>query len=434
MNLWLFLALYTGLLLLFIFSGMPVAIALGGVGLLSIYIWVGGAIPQQVSYVAYNAVSAFTMTAIPLFVLMGSLFAYSGLASQVYAGISPLLGRLSPGGLLLSNIFTGALFAAASGSAVAGISTISVIALPEMEKRGYNRGISAGSVAAAGALAVLIPPSIGLIIYGAMTDQSIGRLFIAGIFPGIVLTLLYTLYIIIRVRIHPHLAPPKSKMPLPFCLSQCLRVWPLLILIVAVIGSIYLGIATPTEAAAIGCGGSVVLAAGYRKLTWKVIKTATAETVKISAMVLLLFALARVMGIGLGILKVPGLLLSFVVSLEVNRYIILGFVYLAYLIAGMFMDELALFVMTIPVTVPILVTLGFDPIWIGVILIMLCECGMLSPPVGIALYIIQGIRPQYSFSEIALGAMPFWFVIIVAIIVLTVFPELATYLPLTMMG
>lgn len=431
-NLALFLVIFIAILLLLIFSGMPVAFALGGVGILSIYIWLGGAIPQQIAYVAYNAVTNFSLTCIPLFILMGAIFAYSGLSARVYTAISPLMCRLLPGGLLHSNVVGGAMFAAASGSSIASTTTIGLIALPEMEARGYERSISSGSVCAGGALGILIPPSITLIIYGAMCGVSVGKLFIAGIIPGIILTAAYMTYIGVRLGVQPHLAPPREPIPLKTCLIRSLSAWPVLVLVFCVIGSIYLGIATPTEAAAMGCAGAVALAAGFRSLSWEVVKKITWEAVRISGMLLLLFASARVMGLSIALLKVPEQIMAFVASLGLGRYFVLAGIYLMYIVMGMLMESLIAIVMTLPIVFPILITLGFDPIWGGIVIVMLDEMGLITPPVGVNLYVIQGLRPDYKFGEIAMGGLPFVLVIFSVLLVVTAFPQLATFLPQTM--
>lgn len=431
-NLALVLIIFIIILLFLIFMGMPIAFTLGGLGIMLTYICVGGSVPEQIAYVAWAAVTGPAVLAIPLFILMGSIFAHSGLASKVYTAISPLICHFSRGGLLNVNIIAGALFAAASGSSVASTSTIGIMSLRNMESMGYERGISAGSVVAGGALGILIPPSITLIIYGAMCGQSVGRLFIAGIIPGIILTIVYMIAIWVKLRVHPHLAPSQESTSLKICLMQSLSAWPMLILIATVIGSMYLGIATATEAAAMGCAGAVVLAIFLRLLNWKTIKAAVWEAVRISSMILLLFTYGSVMALGMGLLKIPAEIMAFVVSFSLNRYFVLGGMYLMYILLGMFTDSLASIVITLPITFPILVYFGFDPIWGGIAIVLLDEMGMLTPPIGINLFIVQGLRPEYKFSEIVKGTTPFTLCIFSVLLLVTVFPQLATFLPNTM--
>ena len=419
-NLLLFGAVYGATLLVFIFSGMPIAFALGGLGILSIYVCIGGAMLEQITYVALNAVSSFTLSAIPLFVLMGAIFGHSGLAAKVYGSISPLMCRLLPGGLLHSNVFGGAIFATATGSCLASTATIGLIALSPMEDRGYQRGITAGSICAGGVLGILIPPSISLIIYGAITEVSVGKLFIAGIIPGIILTAAYMSYIGIRLKMQPELGPPREMIPWRTCLIRSIMAWPMLILILAVLGTIYLGIATPTEAAAMGCAGALALVAVFHLLTWETVKKVTWETVRTSSMILFIYAGAKVMGIGIALLKVPDQLMDIIISLGLSKHLVLSGIYLFFITGGMLMASLPLLVMVLPIIFPILVSLGFDPVWAGIVFTMLGECGALSPPVGLCLYVIQGLRPEYKFSEIAMGALPFCILILSVLVLITV--------------
>jgi tripartite ATP-independent transporter DctM subunit len=365
---------------------------------------------------------------------MGYLLFESGLSGRIYAGIYPLMDRLLPGGLLHSNIVVGAAFASCSGSSLASCATIGTVALPEMEKRGYQRSIAAGSVAAGGTLGILIPPSISLIIYGAMTDQSIGQLFIGGLIPGIILTLAYMGYIALRLQLQPQLVHggiEVERRSWKECFLAGLGTWPVLALFFGVIGSIYLGIATPTEAAAIGCTLTLLIAAGQRLLNLDVLKRALIGGVKISAMVLTIFWSAKLMGIYLTYEQITAQLAAKVLSAGLSPMAILMLIILLYLILGMLMDALAAMVMTLPLTFPIVMSLGFDPIWYGVLLTMLIEGGLLTPPVGMNLFILQGLRPDYPFIDLIKGAMPFFFMLLFVVALVIVFPSLVTYLPKT---
>jgi tripartite ATP-independent transporter DctM subunit len=283
---------YVAVLVALIFFGVPVAFALGLVAAGSLYL-ANPALVLALGQISWDGLSSFVLCAIPKFIFMGYLLFESGLSARIYAGIYPLLDRLLPGGLLHSNIVVGAAFAACSGSSLASCATIGTVALPEMEKRGYDRSIAAGSVAAGGTLGILIPPSISLIIFGAMTDQSIGQLFLGGVVPGIVLTLAYMSYIAARLRLQPELvsgeAAAVERLPWRACLQAMGSAWPVVALFLGVMGSIYLGIATPTEAAAIGCALTLVIAAGYRLLSRAVLQRALAGSVKTTAMVLTIF-------------------------------------------------------------------------------------------------------------------------------------------------
>ena len=425
--------IYVAILVTLIFAGVPIAFALGAVATGSLYLS-DPSLALALGQITWNGLSSFVLAAIPLFIFMGYLMFEAGLSARIYAAIYPLLDRLLPGGLLHSNIVVGAAFAACSGSSLASCATIGTVALPEMEKRGYQSGIATGSVAAGGTLGILIPPSISLIIYGAMTDQSVGQLFVGGIIPGIILTVAYMAYIAVRIQIQPHLVMGGVEVEkLPW--SQCLRAtggaWPVLALFIGVMGSIYMGIATPTEAAAIGCVLTLMIAGGYRLLDWDVLKRALIGSVKTTTMVLCIFWAAKLMGIYLTYEQITAQLAQMVLSLGLSPFAILMLVVLLYLVLGMLMDALAAMVMTLPLTFPIVMALGFDPIWYGVLLTMLIEGGLLTPPVGMNLFILQGLRPEYPFIDLIKGATPFFLMLVLVIFVVIAFPDLITFLPRT---
>jgi tripartite ATP-independent transporter DctM subunit len=386
------------------------------------------------AFVAWGSLKSYGLAAIPLFVFMGEVIFRGGLSRRVYSGIAPLMDHL-PGGILHSNIAAGAVFAAASGSSLASTATIGTLALPEMYERGYSRYIAKGSVLAGGALGILIPPSVVFIIYGIMVEQSIGRLFIAGIIPGILLALMFMLYIGLRLTFQPHLAPKaKESLPLGPALLKLLGIWPILILIIIVLGSIYGGIATPTEAAAMGCFGGIILVAAYRQLSWKVLRESAQGAVRTCSMTLLIFTAAKLMGALLTNQGVFQKMMLWVVSLPVDAYVVFAVIMLMYLILGMFMSGLAAIVITLPIVFPIIVALGFDPIWFGVVIVLQNEMGLLTPPVGSSLYVLHGLRPSDPFDEVARGSLPFVGVIMLMLIILVLFPELALWLPGLMYG
>jgi tripartite ATP-independent transporter DctM subunit len=335
-----------------------------------------------------------------------------------------------PGGIMHSNIAAGAVFAAASGSSLASTATIGTLALPEMKQRGYSMPIAKGSILAGGALGILIPPSITFIIYGIMVEQSIGRLFIAGVIPGIILALMFMLYIGLRLTLQPHLATKtKETLPLGAALRKLLNIWPILVLVVIVLGSIYGGIATPTEAAAMGVLGGFILVAVYRQLSWKVLRESAQGAVRTCSMTLLIFMGAKLMGAFMTNQGIFQKMMLWVVSLPVDPYVIFGVIMVMYLILGMFMSGLAAIVITLPIVFPVIMALGFDPIWFGVVIVLQNECGLLTPPVGSSLYVLHGLRPDEPFSEIAWGALPFVGVILVMLVILVLFPQLALWLP-----
>lgn len=425
------LLIYVLALVSLIFFGVPIVFALGLVAVGSIYI-ANPSLALALGQGSWDGLSSFVLCAIPMFIFMGYVLFESGLSARIYAGIYPLLDRLLPGGLLHANIVVGAAFAACSGSSIASCATIGTVALPEMEKRGYARTIAAGSVAAGGTLGILIPPSISLIVYGAMTDQSIGQLFLAGIIPGIILTLAYMAYIGLRIRVHPELVAgkePVTRRSWAECVRAMGAIWPVVILFVGVMGSIYTGIATPTEAAAIGCALTLLIAAGTGLLDRKTLARALAGSVKTTAMVLAIYWAAKLMGIYLTFEQVTAELSRAVMSLGWSPFAILAALIIFYLILGMLMDGLAAMVMTLPLTYPMIVALGYDPIWYGVLMTMLIEAGLLTPPVGMNLFILQGLRPEYPFGELVTGVMPFFYVLFLVIMTMVAFPGLITFLP-----
>jgi tripartite ATP-independent transporter DctM subunit len=429
------LAIYFGVLFLLIFAGLRIAFALGIIAVGSVYVGFGPQLAPALGRVTWDGLTSFVLSAIPLFVLMGSLLFETGRARPVYSGISPLLDRMLPGGLLHSNIVGGAILAACSGSSMACCAMLGSMALPEMERRGYERALATGSVAAAGTLGILIPPSIVFIVYGAMTQQSVGQLFIAGVVPGLLLTAAYMVYIAVRVHLDPALARrPDTRPSWSFALRSLLHIWPILALIVGVLGSIYGGIATPTEAAAVGCALVVVLALLYRTLTWAVLRSSVDAAVRTSSMLLTIFLGAKLMGVYLANAGIPTLLARSVAQMDLSPTVVFLLVVVFYLVLGMAMDSLAAIVMTLPVTFPLVTSLGYDPIWFGVVLTMLAEAGLLSPPVGMNLFVLQGLRPDYRFGTIVRGSVPFFVVVVAMVGLMMAFPDVVTFLPRATMG
>ncbi len=419
--------------LVLILCGLPIAFALGGVGILSIFLWLGPNALQIATLVGWNSVTDFTIIAVPLFILMGFILSETGLSSIIYQGLYPVLSKIMPaGGLLHSNIAFGAVFAACSGSSIASAATIGTMALPQMEKRGYETGISLGSVAAGGTLGILIPPSLILIVYGAMVNASIGKLFLAGILPGIILALCYIIYIVIRLKINPAMGPDDKTINLSwgYCFKTLLNLIPIIILIAAVLGSIYGGWATPSEASAIGCVLSLIIAICYRKVNWKVIKTCFTKAVETSCMILLIYMGAKIMTIALANLGIPSQIARTIASLGVPNLVILGCIIVLYLILGMLMDGMAMVVMTAPIIYPIITSMGYDVIWFGIIITLLVECSLLTPPVGMNLFILRGLRPNIPFSTIVRGSFPFFLIILGNVIFYIIFPKIILWIPM----
>ena len=322
------------------------------------------------------------------------------------------------------------MFAAASGSSIATAASIGTVAIPEMTQRGYDKKLLFGSLAAGGTLGILIPPSITMILYGLLTEQSVALLFMAGLFPGLLLALLFNTYILVRAVISPKLAPQlQEKASWSARLSglkDLLGIGPLIGL---VLGGIYLGLATPTEAASLGAIGSVVLALTYRRLTWEVIRKSLLSAVSITGMVTALIFGAQIVTAALGALRVPAYLMEWVSSSHLPPLLVLVAIYVMYLIMGCFIDTISMVVLTVPITVPAITALGWSPIWFGVIITLLSEAGLITPPVGANVFVIHGVSKGGHLSDVFRGAAPFVGIMVVALAIFTAFPEISLWLP-----
>ena len=419
-----------GLVLLLIFSGMPVALALGLGGILSAYFFLGNL--GIAGYVPWQLFNGFILTAIPLFVFMGEILLHGKFTGRLYDGSTALVGRLR-GGLLHANIFSCAIFAAISGSSVATAATMGTIAIPELEKRGYDIKITLGSLAAGGTLGILIPPSIPLIIYGLVVEESIGRLFIAGIFPGLMLAALFMLYIWVRVVIRPGLAPSVEKLPLKRKLATIKGMWPIIVIMVMILGGIYLGVMTPTEAAACGASLALIFTITYRRMTRSVLMKSLLGAIRTSTMLLFIIMGANIIAGTLGVLGIPLKMATWVTALGFPPLGILLLIYLMYLFLGCFFEGISMMVLTLSIVFPIIVVLGYDPIWFGIALVVLMEIAALTPPVGLNLYTIHGLRPDRPLIEVIAGSLPFFLLMLAGLAIITAFPIIATFLPSTMM-
>ena len=420
-------------LMIFVFlgSGLPVAVALGAVGIASTFLFLQGKGMGIIGYAAWEMSNSFILGSIPLFIFMGQLLLHSGISQRLYEGSTALMGR-TKGGLLQTNIFACAIFATISGSSVATAATVGYMAVPEMEKRGYDREMTMGSLAAGGTLGIMIPPSTALIIYGVLVEQSIGALFIAGILPGIMLALLFMAYIWLRVAFRPDLAPSFEPMPWRDRLAKTVLMWPIFLIMTVVLVGIYAGIVTPAESAAVGAGIALILAAAFRRLTWTILRDSLLDTVRSTSMLLFIMIGASIISGTLGLLRIPDQLTTWVVSLDMPPLLVLLAIYAMYLFLGCFIDTVSMVVLTIPVVFPIILRLGYDPIWFGIALVMLVEMAMITPPVGLNLFTIHGIRPERPLSDVIRGSMPFLLMMIIGLAILTIFPAIATWLPSTM--
>ena len=422
---WAFLG---GVLGLTVMSGAVLGAALGLTGFAILEIFGGGVTRLGVQAV-FNVLAEFTLTAIPLFILLGDVLVASGLASGIYKAMSPLFGRLR-GGLLHTNIAVCTVFGAVSGSSMSVSAAVGSVAYPELSQRGYDRRLVVGSLAGGGTLGLLIPPSLSLLIYGALTDTSIGKLFLAGVLPGLMMAALFMVYIEITVRRQPSLAPQEPRMPWGETLRATMAVWPILVLILAVLGSLFAGIATPTESAAVGVAAAVLLGFTMGDLTWPKLAKTFLSSASTFAVIALVFMGAVILAQSISLMQLPQKMLETISGVGMSPLVLLVVIVFIYLLLGMIFDGLSMMVMTLPVVFPLMTGLGFDAIWLGVVITMMVEIGMLTPPVGMNLFVLVGItQGKVSLAEAAMGALPFWILLMVGVAILTVVPGIATWLP-----
>lgn len=376
--------------------------------------------------ITWSASTDFLLLSIPLFVMLGEILLRAGIAEKTYNALNKWLSWL-PGGLLQANIGTSALFAATSGSSVATAATITTVALPQGRLHNYSERLFTGSIAAGGTLGILIPPSINLIVYGFLTNTSIPRLFLAGIVPGILLALLFMLFLAIACTIKPDLAGGKLSVTWRERFETLKDLIPVLIIFVVVIGSIYAGLATPTESAALGVLASLLLALRYKAISIEFFKQVFEGTMRTSSMIMLILISANFLNFILDSIGLAETLYQFVNNLGTSPLYTLLVVIALYVVLGFFVETLSLMVITVPIVAPILVNLGYDPVWFGILLILLIEMALITPPVGLNLYVVQGVRRTGSIVDVMIGAIPFVFMIAIMIVLLIIYPEIALY-------
>ncbi len=415
--------------------GMPIAFLLMLVGFLGIcqLASVGAALPV-IAQTLYGVASHYPFTIIPLFIVMGSLSGTAGMTRELYASFDAWFRRL-PGGLGVATIAACAGFAAVCGSSVAATAAIGKVAIPEMRRFGYAPRLATGVVAAGGTLSFLIPPSLGFVIYGMLTEQSIGRLFIAGVLPGLLLAVVYSAVVIGWVLIRPDLAPtPVERVSLGQKVAAVKGVWETGLVFLLVVGGIYLGVINPTEAGAVGAFVLFLIVLAKRRLRRKALTAALLEAAQVTVMVLFLVAGATVFSTFLALSTIPGEVSAWIAGLEVSRYWVLAIIVLIYVLLGCFLDSVSMMVLTLPVVYPVVVSLDFHPIWFGVVAVLMMEAGLITPPMGLNVYTLAGIATEVAPTEIFRGALPFLTAIILTAVLLTVFPGIALYLPGLMGG
>ncbi len=423
--------LLTLLLLLFIFLGVEIFIALGVAGSLGILLFRG---PDALAFALtsfFGQVTTFELLALPLFVLMGHVLGKSPIGGDLFNVATRWLSWL-PGGLAIASIGACTVFGAVSGVSVAGVAAIGSMAVPEMLKRGYSTKIAAGSVVTAGALAMLIPPSVPFIIYSAITGESVAKLFIGGIVPGLVLAFMLSTYVFIRVLISPELAPSSAELKFTWRerWASLARVWHTGILIFLVLGSIYLGVATPTEASALGAIGAFLIAGlVYGNMDFRRIVQIIRESIMISVAILLIMGCAKIFGDYLNMVRVPEQVTSFFMGLNMPNLAMVMIIQGILIIGGMFVDAGSLMVITTPILLPLIKAMGYDPLWYGIVLVINLELAVVTPPVGLNLYTLRSCCPVLTLEEIIKSSLPFLVIQLLCLILFSVYPPLSLWLP-----
>ncbi len=418
-----------------LFSGISVAIGLLTVSAMFLFIFDGVRSLELIPEVLFGKLDSFALLSIPMFIIMGASISSTRAGADLYEALERWLTRI-PGGLVISNLGACALFAAMSGSSPATCAAIGKLGIPEMRKRGYPDGIATGSIAAGGTLGILIPPSITMIVYGIATETSIGRLFLAGVIPGIMLMGLFMAWSIYATWVSGgRSAMAQASYSWQERLEILPRVLPFIVIILGVLYTMYGGVATPSETAAVGALLCLVVAMIIYKLTslaalWAILRDSTKESV----MILFIIAAAGVFSYMLSSLYITQSIAEWISNLDVNRWTLMIAINVFLIIAGFFLPPVAVILMTAPILLPVITGAGFDPIWFAVVLTINMEIGLISPPVGLNLYVINGIAPDISLRTILMGSLPFVACMLIAIVLLCLFPGLATWLPDAVMG
>jgi len=418
-----------GALFLLMFLGVPLVFSFIISGIFGF--WMLGLFDNGLPHLGltpFTQGSSYTLATIPLFVLMGNLAASSGLSSDLFSAAHKWAGRL-PGGLAISTVFASAGFAACTGSSVASAVTMGKMCLPEMNKYGYSPRLSTGSVVAGGTLAILIPPSLAFIVYAVFTQESIGQLFIAGIFPGILLTILYGLLIVVQVKRNPALGPQGESFTWREKIASLKSVWGMLLLFLTLILGLYFGVFTATEGAGVAAVMAFILVLLRKRFSFKALVDSLQDSVQTTVMILFLVIGGLIFGYFIALSQLPNMLTEWIITLPLPPMGILLMVLLLYLVLGCIMETFAMLVLTLPLLFPTIVALGFDPIWFGVIMVMMIELALITPPVGLLLYVVRGVSGDVPMKDILLGAAPFALVGIVCVLIIAFVPQIALFLP-----
>ena len=419
-------------LLVALLSGMRIAFATAFCGFVGLWI-LRGYTPAATlaSMIPHGHLAVYPLLVLPLFILMGYFAYYAGITRDLYWTARQWLGHL-PGGLAIATIFGSAGFAAACGASTASAAVMGRIALPELKKFGYDDKVSAGCVAAGGTMATMIPPSVLLVIYGFIAEESIGALLLAGFLPGLLEAFSYSLLLFLRFKVNPSLGPPMERVPWADRVKSLKGVWGIVTLVVLVMGAIYAGIATPTEAAAVGAGGALLLA--LPRLSKGNFKSAMLETAQATSMIFAIVAGVLIFVHFLGFTGMPAQLAESIVQIDAKPIVILVAVLALYLVLGMFLDGIGMLLLTVPIILPAIKALGVDPIVVGVLVVRMVEIGLITPPVGLNVYVLKGVAPHISMSNMFRGCGWFVFVDLINVAILITFPQIILFIPQTMIN
>jgi tripartite ATP-independent transporter DctM subunit len=411
--------------------GMPVAFGLAVAGCMGLY-WVGGmdALVGIVTTTPLSTASTYELIAVPMFILMAEFVILSGVADNLFKAASTWVGRV-PGGLAMATALAGAGFGAISGSSTASAATLSSTTIPAMLKQGYEPKLAGGVVAISGTLGMLIPPSIALVLYGIIAEVSISQLLIGGVVPGLLVTATIMMTVWFLVWQKPERAPLGSAYTILEKIRSLKVIWPMLLLFMCVTGVIYTGVATPTEASGLGAFGAFALAVRAKKINFSTLSKALMRAAQASCMIIMIIACAKIFGYFFSLTQITQVIVSWVVHQDMSRWVVIGLILLGYLILGCLMDQIAILILTVPVVLPLIIALGFDPIWFGVIIIVTAEVGLVTPPVGLNVFVVSRYTGR-PLAEVFSGVWPHVIAHVMLIVVFVAFPGLITWLPSTM--
>ena len=420
----------TAVLLLLVLIGLslPVAAALGLLGLILDPLFSMLPLSRALGELAWSSSNEFLLVAIPMFILLGEILLRAGFAERMYGAMALWLSWL-PGGLMHANIGASTLFAATSGSSVATAATVGTVSIPQIRRHGYNEPLFLGSIAAGGTLGILIPPSINLVIYGVLTNSSVPKLYLAGVLPGLLLASLFSLAVVLACVAKPGWGGQRIRASWRDRILSLQHLLPPLGIFLLVVGSIYAGLATPTEAAALGVVGALVLASFTGKLSVSMLRDAVEGTMKSTAMIMLIVVAAGFLNFVMSATGLTDTLTKSIGALGLPPALMILVVVLFYLVLGCFMETLSMMIVTIPIVAPVMIALGFDPVWLGILIIIMVETALITPPVGMNLFVVHSLRKHGSMNDVIIGSLPFVSALLFMVLLLSVFPDLALWLP-----